>query len=452
MKIILSFIAAFFLLSFPAHAADRLLNIQELKTPGGITVWLAEDKSLPIIALSFAFLDSGTALDAPDKQGLVRLLSNTMDEGAGDLDSQTFQKELADHSITLRFSAGRDAFGGNLKTLTRHKDKAFTLLGFAMTKPRFDAEPVERMREANLARIRSSLGEPDWIAARLLNDQIFEGHPYNMNSGGTLITLASITPDDLRAFQSTWLTRDRLLISVAGDISADDVIKQVDAVFGSLPATAPKTPVISATDVRNGGKTVIFEQDIPQTIVSIAMPSFGRDDPDYYPLRVMNYVFGEAGFGSRLMEEVREKRGLTYGIYSDIQNYRHADVLTISSSTKNESAAEMMTVIGAEMRKLSATPLSAQELKDAQSYLTGSLPLSFSSTEAIASIMTGLQVEGLPSDYLDTYAKKINAVTTDDLKRVASRLLDPSKMTVIMVGKPQTIENATIITEIPNAR
>jgi zinc protease len=452
MKRLTLLIAAFVLMSCTAQADDTLLDIQEIKTDSGITAWLAEDHSLPVIALTFTFLDSGTALDPADKQGLVRLLSNTMDEGAGDLDSQAFQKELADNSITLRFSAGRDGFGGNLKTLSRNKDKAFHLLQLALNNPRFDAEPVERMREANMARLRSSLSEPDWIAARILNDRVFEGHPYAMNSGGTLATMAAITADDLRHFQKTYLTRDRLLIAVSGDISAAELTKTLDTLFGTLPANAPANANVADTTLKNAGEISLFDQDIPQTIISFALPAFGRADPDYYPLKVMNYILGEAGFGSRLMEEIREKRGLTYGIYSDIQNYRHTDALTISTSTKNESAAELIDVVGQEMKKLADTPVSAQELEDAKSYLVGSVPLALSSTDNIASIMMSLQTEGLPATYLDHYEESIRKVTIEDIQRVAARLLDPAKMTIVMVGKPAGITPTKQITEIPNAR
>ena len=307
MKCLLALMTVFMLIACQAQADETLLDIQEIKTDSGITAWLAEDHSLPIIAMSFTFLDSGTALDPAEKQGLVRLLSNTMDEGAGDLDSQAFQKALTDNSITLQFSAGRDGFGGNLKTLTRNKDKAFHLLQLALSAPRFDEEPVERMRQANMSRVRSSLGEPDWIAARILNDRIFEGHPYAMNSGGTLTTLTAITPADLRQFQKTYLTKDRLLIAVAGDINAAELKETINRIFGSLPEKAPADAIVPATPIRNGGETSLYEQDIPQTIISIGMPAFGRDDADYYPLKVMNYIFGEAGFGSRLMEEIREK-------------------------------------------------------------------------------------------------------------------------------------------------
>lgn len=241
------------LTALPAQAADKILDIQEVASETGISAWLAEDHSLPVIALTFTFLDSGTALDPQEKQGLVRMLSNTMDEGAGDLDSQSFQKALSDHSITLVFSAGRDGFGGDLKTLTRNKDKAFELLRLALTAPRFDDEPVARMRAANMARIRSSLSDPEWVSARILNDRMFESHPYAMNSGGSLTSLAAITTADLKRFHKTFLTRDRLLIAAAGDITADELKTRLDAVFGALPAAAPKDAQVEAAAIQNPG-------------------------------------------------------------------------------------------------------------------------------------------------------------------------------------------------------
>ncbi len=331
MKVIV-FILSALVFSVPAYAADdRFLDVQVVKSPGDITAWLVEDHSLPVIAIKFSFRDAGAANDPANKQGLTQLLSNTMDEGAGELDSQTFQKELSDNSITLTFSSSRDSFGGNIKTLSRTKDKAFNLLKLALTQPRFDAEPVERMKQANLTRIRSSLSNPDWIAARIANDVVYEGHPYAMNSGGTLSSIPAITPSDLRQAVKTRLGKDRLFIAVAGDIGPGELTAMLDDVFGGLPATSSVKDV-SEDVIKNTGQVVLYQQDIPQSIVEIQMPAFGREDPDYYALQVMNYVFGGGGFGSRLMEEVREKRGLTYGIYSSVSDTRKIDAYSISTS------------------------------------------------------------------------------------------------------------------------
>ncbi len=446
--IILFGIALYF--SMRAQAANRFLPIHEFKTPGGISVWMVEDHTLPILSIQFAFLDSGTALDPDNKQGLVRLLSNTMDEGAGDLDSQNFQKQLSDHSITLMFNASRDQFGGELKTLTRHKDKAFDLLSLAIISPRFDDEAVARMRDGNLSRIKSSLSEPDWMAARLINDRAFSDHPYAKNSGGTLSSLPGITAEDLRTFKEKNLSKDKLVISAAGDITSEELGRAVDKIFGTLPAKSA-APAIKDLELTNAGKTYLFEADIPQTMIEIMMPAFDVRDPDYYALQVLNYIFGGAGFGSRLMDDAREKKGLTYGIYSGLQDYRHADTLSISTSTKNESAGEMLSIIRTAMTTMQEKGVTDKELSDARSYITGSMPLSLTSTSSIASVVLGLRINNLPIDYLDSLARKIDSIKKEDISRVSKRVLNSSSMVTALVGKPENVE-AEKIKELPNVR
>lgn len=450
--IFIVFIAVLVFFGMRAKAQDkRFLDIQEITTPGGISVWLAEDKTLPVIALRFSFIGSGSALEPEGKQGLARMLSNTMDEGAGDLDSTSFQKALADHSIDLTFSATRDTFEGKLVTLTRNKDKAFELLSLAVNAPRFDEEPVARMREGNLARIRSALTEPDWMAARLVNDRAYAGHPYAMNSGGTLSSLPTITPEDLRAFRNKNLSKDRLVVAAAGDINKAEIMAAVDRIFARLPGKAgpAQTPDMV---LQNTGKVYIYDQDVPQSFIEVVLPAFGHKDADFYALQVLNYIYGGAGFGSRLMEEVREKRGLTYGIYSSVQDYRHAQTLGVSLSTKNESAFEALDLIKTEMEKMTQTRVSDKELSDAKSYITGSMPLALDSTESIANMMLSLRIDGLTSTYLDDYAAHINAVSADDIERVAKRVLKPEAMLTIIVGKPQNIETFESIKELPNVR
>lgn len=440
----------FMTLRVQAAGDNKFLDIQEIKTTSGINVWLVEDKSLPVVALQYIFLDTGTTLDPQEKQGLVRMLSNTMDEGAAELTSQDFQKALSDHSITLTFSAGRDGFGGKIKTLSRHKNMAFDLLKKAIEQPRFDADPVARMRDANLARVRSSISQPDWMAARLINDKAFSNHPYSKNSGGTLSGLASITSDDLRAFHKN-LSKEKLLIAVVGDISPEEVKKHIDSAFSALPATTTiNTP--ADINIQNAGKVYLYEQPIPQTMIEIMMPAFDRKDKDFYALQVLNYIFGGAGFGSRLMEEAREKRGLTYGIYSSLNDYRHADALSISTSTKNESAAEMLEIIKAEMLRLQNEEVGEKELNDAKSYITGSMPLSLSSTDAIAGMILSMQTNDLPANYLDHYAENIKAVTSADIQRVAKRVLIPENMVTVFVGQPENVTITEKVESLPNVQ
>ncbi|MGB0719763.1 MAG: M16 family metallopeptidase [Bdellovibrionales bacterium] len=424
------------------------MDIQEVVSDSGITAWLVEDHSIPVISVEFAFVDAGSKQDGAKQQGLARMLSNTLDEGAGDLDSQAFQKELQDLSIGLSFRSSRDDFGGSLKTLSKHKARAFELLHLALTEPRFDNEAIARMRKANQARIRSSLSDPDWIAARLMNDVAFAGHVYGLNSGGTLSSLEGIKAEDLQAFRQSYLGRNNLRVAVSGDITADALKSVLDAVFSDLPEVSIQTPDRIA--VQNVGKIFTYDADIPQTIISLIENGIARTDPDYHYAQVLNFIFGSSGFGSRLTEEIREKRGLTYGVYSQFLNMDHLNALSISTSTKNENVAEVLLIIRGEIEKILALPVTPEELNDAKAYLIGSLPLSLTSTDKIASLLLSLQVDDLPMDYLDTREAVIRSATTDDLSRVAQRILNPNGFVTLLVGKPQGVSNTTALDALPN--
>ena len=418
----------------PDDLDDTVLNIQKVVSNQGITAWLVEDHSLPVISMQFAFKGAGAIHDPADKQGVARLLSNMMDEGADDLDSQSFQKELQDLSISLSFNSSRDDFGGSLKTLTKNSGRAFTLLEKAVIEPRFDEEPLTRMKAANQSRIRSSLSNPKWMAARVLNDFAFEGHPYARNSGGTLSSLEEITTQDLRDFHGKYLGKNNLVVAVVGDIRAEALSYVLDSVFGDLPDVT--IPQHEDLDLQNRGKIAVYNQDIPQTIVEIMQPGISRSDPDYHIAQVMNFVLGSSGFGSRLTEEIREKRGLTYGVYSSFYNLDKMQSLTVSTSTKNENVPVMLSTIQEEFSKLHDEGISDHELDDAKAYLIGSLPLSLTSTDRVSGLMLSLMKDGLPLDYLDQREDAIANVTREDVQRVAKRLLAPNQFVTVLVGQP----------------
>ncbi len=444
------------LMSFSAQARerDKFLDIQEHQTQSGLSFWLVEDHSIPVIALDFAFDNAGAQYDTADKQGLAKLASNTMDEGAGDLTSSDFQGELREKSISLGFASGRDTFGGSLKTRTSTKDRAAELLHLALTVPRFEEADVKRMKDANIARIRSSLSDPGWIAARLANDVIFEGQPYALNSGGTISTLEALTKDDLQTFVSQRLAKDVLNIAIVGDVSAEEAKIMIDQIFGSLPKQQSLGMSTQDFDLTNQGTTYLYETDIPQSIVNAYLPALPRTDPDYYAFQVMNQILGAGGFGSRLTEEVREKRGLTYGIYTYLTQMEHVDFLTLASSTANKNAGEMIKLAEAELVKMTTEPVTDKELHDAVSYINGSLPLTLSSTSNISSLLLGMQLDGLPIDYLDMRAAAYNQVTKEDILRTAQKYLKPEKMVYVIVGKPEGLEeeHVTRLSELPNVQ
>lgn len=454
-----------FLLIIPAWADDKkdrdfdqsavyetktkYLDIKEVYTKSGLAVWLVEDHSVPVISLRFAFSGQGSVNDPKDKQGLARLVSNTMDEGAGDLDSQAFQKELSDHSISLLFESNRDTFGGHVKTLTKNKQKAFDLLRLALMSPRFDEEPVERMRQSNLSRIRHDMTDPDWMVARLSNAVVFEGHPYSMNSGGTLTSLSNITRDDLKNFAKTRLAQNTLNIAMAGDITVDEARAAIEHIFGELPKEGASFYDTEAT-VQNQGTVTLYKKDVPQSLIEISMPGLRHDNADFTAAEVMNFIYGGSGFGSRLTEEIREKRGLTYGIYSSLSINDLIETIEISTSTKNQSTTEMLSLIKGEMDKLARTPPTADEVKKAIDYLIGSVPLQLTSTDSISAMLLTLSLECLGAEYLDEREEKLQKIIPADVQRIAQEYLDPTRMTTVIVGQPEGLTPTKTLTTLPD--
>lgn len=438
-----------------SRANDNILDIQEVTTQSGIKAWLVEDDSVPVISLSFSFLGAGSAQDSAKKQGLTRLASNTMDEGAGDLSAQQFQKRLKNLSTTLYFQSSRDHFSGELKTLTKNQDEAFNLLRMAILQPRFDQEAIDRMRQANQSRVRSSLSDPKWIAARIMNDRLYESHTYALNSGGSISSLENITKDDLKTFSKTRLGKNNLRIAVAGDINAAELAARLELIFSDLQQTVTLQS-IDHIGLQNSGNIYVHEKDVPQTIVELSYPGLARENPDYIGLQVLNYILGSSGFGSRLMDDIREKRGLTYSIYSSLLTLDKAQNLTISSSTKNDSAQEMLFLIKNIVQDLKTNGATQEELDNARSYLIGSLPLSLTSTDKITRVLISLMQHNLPVDYLQNRNDTIEALTLSDIKRIAQNYLDPEQFVAVLVGSPSidktddTIE-IQIVDSIPNA-
>ena len=422
---------ALLLLARPAAAVE----IERVLSPGGIEAWLVSDHTNPIISMRFAFR-GGASLDPAGKEGLANMVASTLDEGAGDLDSQAFHRRLEDLSVSLRFSAGRDTFAGRLKTLSENRDAAFGLLALAAAKPRFDAEPVARIRSQILAGLRRDLEDPDDIAGRTLSETLFPGHPYGRPVDGTLDSVAAITADDLKGFWKGRLARDNLVIGVVGDIDGHTLAALLDTTFSALPARAApgRVPEI---EPQGAGQTVVVDRPVPQSVIVFAHKGIMRDDPDFYAAYVMNYVLGGGGFSSRLYDQVREKRGLAYSVYSTLYPLDHAALILGGAGTAKARTAETLAVIRDEWRAMKEGGLSEQELADAKTYLTGSFPLRFTSSGRIAGFLVSVQLDNLGIDYIDERNSYIEAVSLEDANRVAERLLDPDNLTVVVVGQPE---------------
>ncbi|MDO5706034.1 MAG: pitrilysin family protein [Paracoccus sp. (in: a-proteobacteria)] len=425
-----------FCLALIVAPAAHAIDIQEVTSPGGITAWLVEDHSIPFTAVSLAFM-GGASLDTADKRGAVNLMASTLEEGAGQLDATGFAEAVETLGAQFSFSAGDDALSVDLRALTENRDETAALLAQALTQPRFDADAVDRVRAQVQAVIRSEDTNPNAIAAKEMARQAWGDHPYATSVNGTAETVAVLTQTDLIEAKNRVLARDRVVIGAAGDITPDELGAMLDTILGGLPeqgtAPLPDKAVLGLT----GGVTVI-DWDSPQTVVSFAGPGLPIDDPDYFAAFVANHILGGGGFSSRLMDEIREKRGLSYGIGTSLSTSIYGQTWQGGSAIANANVGEAVGLIRAEWDRL-AQGVTDAELADAKTYLTGEYPLRFDGNGKIAGILTGMQMVGFPIDYPNTRNAKVEAVTAADVQRVAQRLLRSDNLRFVLVGRPEGI-------------
>ncbi len=419
------------LLVVAAPRPAAAMEIQTVTTPGGLTAWLVEDDSVPIVAVNFAF-EGGDSQNPDGKEGLANLLSATLDEGAGDLDSQAFQARLQDLSVRLSFNSGRDNFYGSLRTLSPTTDEAFEMLRLAINEPRFDAEAVERMKRQIVAGLRNEETDPNAIGGRRFAELAFPDHPYGKPRDGTIETVTSLTSEDLASLRQRLFARDGLKIAVVGAIDADKLATELDKVFAGLPETGDLTPVADITPRTDITETVSL--DVPQTSIRLGLPGLKRDDPDFIPAFVMNHILGGGSFSSWLYEEVREKRGLAYSVGSYLIDYAHSGMLAVATATRADRAGETLSIIDEQVARMAKDGPSAEELAKAKAYLTGSYALRFDTSDKIAGQLLGLQVQGIGKEYIEERNDLIEAVTLEDIARVRKRLLDGASPLVVTVG------------------
>lgn len=414
-------------------AAQAEVDIEVVESPGGFTAWLVEEPSIPFVALELRF-KGGASLDAPGKRGATNLMVALLEEGSGDLDAQGFA--AATESIAARFSydAGDDTVSVSARFLTETMDEAVALLRQSLVDPVFDEASIERVRGQVISGIRSDATDPDELAGRAFDEIAFGDHPYGSDISGTLDSVAGLTRDDLVAAHRATMAQDRVHVSAAGDISAEALAALMDSVLSDLPETgAPQVPDIAVA--LEGGVTVV-PFDTPQSVAVFGHEGIPRNDPDFFAAYVLNQVLGGGGFEARLMEEVREKRGLTYGVYSYLVPKDRAAVYMGRVASANDRIAEAIEVIQDEWRKAAEEGVSEAELEAVKTYLTGAYPLRFDSNAAIARILVGMQLDDLTPDYVVTRNDKVAAVTLEDIRRVAARILKPEALHFAVVGQP----------------
>jgi zinc protease len=420
----------FALVSLPARAA----TVQEVTSPAGIKAWLVEDYTVPIVTMNVAFR-GGASQDPQGKAGLANLLSGLLDEGAGELDSRAFQARLEDLSINLNFDSGSDAFYGNLRTLKLNADEAFELFRLALTTPRFDPEPVERIRGQVLASLRQAESNPNEIAGKLWAETLFGSHPYGVPNEGTTGSVAAITVDDLRAFHRRNIARDNLHVVIVGAIDRAGAAAALDKVFAGLPQRAELAPV--AEIVPATGETRHAALSVPQTAIRMGGSGLKRNHSDFITAYVADQILGGGTFSSRLYNAVREERGLAYSVGTGLIPYDHAGAFVAATSVDATNAGQAIEIMLDEIRRYAAEGPTEAELAAAKDYLVGNFALRFDSSQKIARNLLQFQLDNLGIDYIERRNDLIRAVTLEDIRRVAKQIYG-GPITVVTVGPGQS--------------
>ncbi len=429
--------AAVALAALVVFAAPALATtIERVVSPGGIEAWLVHEPAVPLIAMDFAFV-GGAVQDPAGKGGTANLAASLLDEGAGDFDSKTFHDRLERKAVEIAFQAERDTLRGSLRTLTENRDEAFEDLRLALTAPRFDVSDVEINRAQLLSMLRRATTSPTEIASLRWWQTAFPGHPYGHPVGGTLETVPAITVDDLKDYTRRTLARANLKVAIVGDIDAETAKTMLDRVFGALPAQ-PELKPVAAVSPQGLGKRIVIKLDVPQAVVTFGGLGIARKDPDFMAAYIVNHILGGGSFSSRLYQEVREKRGLAYSVYDSLVWLNHAALFLGGTATRADRAEETLDIIQKEIHRLAETGPTADELAKAKAYLNGSFALNLDTSSKIAGLLVQLQLDDLGIDYFTRRPEMISAVTLDDARRVAKRLLDGGLL-VTVAGRPEGI-------------
>ena len=412
-------------------------DIKEVTSPTGIKAWLVEDHSIPFTALELRFR-GGTSLDEPDKRGAIYLMSGLIEEGAGDMDARTYARKLEALAASFSYRATDDTVSISVRFLTENRDDVFDLLRTTIHEPRFDQEAIDRVRAQVISGLKSDQTDPNDIAERSFAAMAYGDHPYAGDGKGTIESVSTLTRDDIVAAYDNVFAKDRLYVGAVGDITAEELGVLVDTLLANLPATGK--PIPGRADVNIPAGVSIVDFDTPQSVALFGHGGIDRDDPDFFAAYILNHILGGGGFESRLMQEVREKRGLTYGVSTFLVSKDLASVYLGSVSSANDRIADAVEVIRQEWARAATEGVTQKELDNAKTYLTGAYPLRFDGNGRIAGIVVGMQMENLPIDYIATRNDKVNAVTLEEVNRVASELLDPEGLHFTIVGKPEGLD------------
>ena len=398
------------------------------------TALLFSDASVPIVSIDFSF-KAGSAFDPDGKEGLAAITAAMLTESVQGYDALSYKKALERHAIQLSYDATRDDLVGRLQFLKDQKDAAIRLARLSFLQPAFIKDDLARIKRQQSSYFDYKEQTPRILARDLWWETAFAGHPYAHPIEGTRDTVARLTPKDVQSFFTHCLTRRQFTVGIAGDIDAPEATVLLKELFGDLPDTAGCAKVVPLT--LKQGQNIHQTRDVPQNVAFFGHASIRRTDPDFYAMMIVDYTLGSGSFSSRLMDEIREKRGLTYGIGTMLTDMGAGPLILGQVSASADKMPQALALTQSIWQDVGDKGITPQELSDAKLYLNGSFPLQQDSTKKLSALMLYMQQQNLPLDYLDQRAALINAVTLEQANSVAARVLNAQNLIITEVGPPK---------------
>lgn len=402
-------------------------------TANGITVLVLEQHFLPIVEIH-ALIKAGSAQDPPEKAGVANLTASLLDEGTTTRTPKQLAEQIDFVGGSLEAKASEDFTIASARVLKKDVELGFTLLGDILQHPAFQKQEFERIRTQLLGEMASDNDDPGHVAMKAFNQLVFHGHPYRWPVNGTEETLSKVTLADVQAFYLKEYQPSQIILAIVGDVTLEQATALVQTHFGAWKkGVTPQRNIKDPSPIKR--KTVqLIEKDLTQSTIILGHGGIQRAHPDFYAVTVMNYILGAGGFSSRLMESIRDKQGLAYGIMSHFDARLLPGSFWINLQTRTEATNQAIAGVLTEVKNIREAQVSDQELADAKSFLIGSFPLRFDTTAKLAQVLGQVEFYGLGFEYFSQYPKLIERVTKEDVQRVAKQYLDPQHYALVVVG------------------
>ncbi len=410
------------------------LEFDQLKTKSGISFWFVKDSSIPIVSVSFSFR-GGSYLENEKKQGLSNLMTSLLDEGTRNLSASEFKEVMKLNGMKLNISSQKDKIEGSFQVITSQVSEGFKLFYEALNHPRFDDSEIEKVRKQIISSIKIDQSNIPTIASNLFNKNFFGDHSFSRNIKGTIESIKKINRNDLIDFRKKAFQKSNLVIGVSGNIDKNEIKKLIDLVFSEMNDSFKISKLEKFLSLSQGDK--IFKITTPQTSVLFGHPGFERNNDNFFALRVANYILGGGGFQSRLYNNIREKKGLVYSIYSYLLPYESDGVLIGGFQTRNESVYKTVNTVKNEWDRMRKIGISKEEFQNAKDYFNGSFTRNFTSTLSIARLLQVVQYYKLGEDYFNRREEIINNLELDKVNKVIFETFDSSKLFFMIVGEPE---------------